>query len=302
MSIENKKDLIIDLYKQKHGTVYIAKQTGYSVSYIWKKLKDWDVPIWSHHEIASKYSFNEHFFDCIDTEEKAYWLGFIYADGYITKGHLRNGLGIAISIKDIDHLKKFKEAIKATNPIRIYTSKTGFKENTQYCRLVLHSKTLCDAAIKQGVVEHKTNILKPPPFLPDELKHHFIRGYIDGDGCIACSHIKKKTMVSLGYTVKILGTEQILDFIKKFVEDHEITKIKRYYKRKPEHIVQSLEITGNRKAKQFLDYIYKDATVYLERKHQRYCDLAELLNSRDAAKAAKVKSPKLLEGSGSNQI
>lgn len=287
MSIEDEKDLIIDLYKQKHGSTYLSKLTGYSPAYICKKLKDWGVQIWSHHEIASKYSFNEHFFDNINTEEKAYWLGFIYADGYITKGYLRNGLGISISIKDIDHLKKFKEAIQATNPIRTYINKTGFKENTQYCRLILHSKKLCDTMIKQGVVEHKTNILKPPPFLPDELKHHFIRGYIDGDGCIACSHRKKKTMVSIEYAVKILGTEQILDFIKKFVEDHEIAKINRYYKRKPEQIVQSLEIHGNKKVKQFLDCLYKDATVYLDRKYQRYCDLTELSNSRLTVKADK---------------
>ncbi len=56
---------------------------------------------------AGGYNINENVFDNIDTEEKAYWLGFLYADGYVTYKNYTIGLGVAL--KDIDHLRKFKD-------------------------------------------------------------------------------------------------------------------------------------------------------------------------------------------------
>ena len=73
------------------------------------------------------YTLNENFFETIDTEDKAYWLGFIYADGYITKSKTgQHNLGIKLSIKDLAHLQKFALDIKTNKPIGIY------KEQTQY--------------------------------------------------------------------------------------------------------------------------------------------------------------------------
>ena len=57
--------------------------------------------------VSRKYNFDENFFDKIDTEEKAYWLGFIYADGAIFK----RTLSIRLSTKDIHHLEKFKKIL-----------------------------------------------------------------------------------------------------------------------------------------------------------------------------------------------
>ena len=59
--------------------------------------------------------------------------------------------------------------------------------------------------------------------------------------------------------------------------------------------MSSLEFSGNVQVEKFLDIIYKDATVFLDRKHERYIELKELLTSRSEAKASCVKSPKLLE-------
>lgn len=51
-----------------------------------------------------KYTFNENIFSIIDNEEKAYWLGFLYADGYLTDQGL---FGCALQEKDKAHLNKF---------------------------------------------------------------------------------------------------------------------------------------------------------------------------------------------------
>jgi len=49
--------------------------------------------------------YNRHIFDKINTPEKAYWLGFIVADGYLNVE--RRMLRIKLGNKDKHHLEKF---------------------------------------------------------------------------------------------------------------------------------------------------------------------------------------------------
>ena len=63
-------------------------------------------------------------FETIDTEEKAYWLGFMYADGYI--GASRYSVGINLSLKDIDHLKKFCKYMGLTEQETAEIITTGY--------------------------------------------------------------------------------------------------------------------------------------------------------------------------------
>lgn len=279
MLTNEQKELIRTLYAQKHGAPYIAKQIGCktgSVSYFLKKegLQR------SSSEAAKKYNFNENFFETIDTEEKAYWLGFLYADGYVTSaGKYSFYVGLSINSQDRDHLIKFNECLNSNVPIHDYISASGYKVGTPYSRLLLSGETMYKNAIKQGVVEHKTDILKPPK-LSKHLIRHFIRGYFDGDGCLTFHNKKKKTTVSTEFAIKILSTKEMLDYFKDFIEENNIAKIKRYYKRKPEQTVQSLEISGNQQVKSFTDLIYQDAHIYLDRKYKRYQILINYLNSR----------------------
>lgn len=78
----------------------ISNKYGINRKTLTKYLKDQGV------EVTNNYNRSDFFreaFDVIDTEEKAYWLGFMYADGYIaSKG---NVVGLNLSLKDIDHLK-----------------------------------------------------------------------------------------------------------------------------------------------------------------------------------------------------
>jgi hypothetical protein len=69
---------------------------------------------------------NEHFFDLVDAEEKAYWLGFLAADGNVHK----NGMGISLTLqeRDKDHLNKFLKAIDSKAKIGVYLRKNGCKD------------------------------------------------------------------------------------------------------------------------------------------------------------------------------
>lgn len=273
LSIKQKED-ICRLYNEGNSTVEIGIMFNKTASSIAGYLTRSNIKLRSNKYNSRKYAFNESYFESIDTEHKAYWLGFMYADGYITN---KNKIGISLSINDIEHLEKFNNSILSNYPINQYEIKQGYKPGNMYCRVLMTSDKMYNDLINQGCVENKTNVIKAPN-IPKEMITHFLRGYIDGDGCITTK--RKSLNHSLEYKVCILGTEELLTYIKNFIEDNNVAHINKFHKRKPTHIVSSIELTGNKQVKHFLDLIYKDATVYLDRKHDKYIDLKSYCDSR----------------------
>jgi hypothetical protein len=185
-------------------------------------------------ENSRLYTHNETFFEVIDTEQKAYWLGFFYADGYVSSVQNKHLTGLSLSVVDKEHIEKFKNDINATNPIKIYTPTLSGYSDDDYCRILLSSETTYKQLIMQGVLEHKTSILMPPPHVPLHLKRHFIRGYFDGDGCITyyMHYDNKRDKRYFSSTIKIVGTSMFLDYIKEYIEENNIAHIGKYYRRK----------------------------------------------------------------------
>ena len=93
-----------------------------------------------------KYTYNKDFFEVIDTEEKAYWLGFIFADGYVNQsknelgGCINNELGIELSVKDIDHLKKFNKSLNGNVQVNIRNRVCFDGIECTMCNIRLYSK------------------------------------------------------------------------------------------------------------------------------------------------------------------
>lgn len=121
-----------------------------------------------------KLNIDELFFEQIDNEEKAYWLGFLFADGF------QNGqeMIVNLSVKDKLHLEKLKEALKSESEIR------ERNEINPQVTLRVSSKKLCADLDRHGCVKCKSYIVKYPGHLEPNLERHFIRGVFDGDGCI----------------------------------------------------------------------------------------------------------------------
>lgn len=126
-----------------------------------------------------------NYFEFIDSEDKAYWLGFIYADGCVTKDHKQ--LIINLAPKDYNHLEKFKQCIQGKYQIR-------FKDNNRYVSYCVSCKQFIEYLINDGCIPHKSLILQFPNtnILPIEYRRHFIRGYFDGDGCFSAIIRKRK--------------------------------------------------------------------------------------------------------------
>ena len=204
--------------------------------------------------------FDNTVFDIINTEEKAYWLGFIYADGYV--GSKTHDFEIALNMKDVEHLHKFNKFVKATDDL----VKIDLKNKRNRCRWSVSNSHFWESLNKLGVVPKKSLILTFPDetILPKELIIHFIRGYVDGDGCI----MTEETSVNK-LQLSFMGTKDMMDAFQKYfgtnkqLITHKTKNGEVYYLRF--RILQSIKI---------LQKMYKNATVYLDRKYQtwdKYC-------------------------------
>lgn len=211
-----------------------------------------------------KYFFNFNFFEKVDNELTAYWLGFLYADGCILP---QNKYGeqefkIAINEMDLELLEKFKEDIKSTYPIRYDHS----KNNSIVIQSLRSQKTVEDLK-KLGCFENKSLSLQFPTSeqVPEEYIHHFIRGYFDGDGSI--SKYQKKENYKYSYHINIVGTQ---DFITKLYNYFQMGGI---YPDKRKQNSWYLNIGGNKQVQKVYEIMYKNATRYMKRKYDKFQEL-----------------------------
>lgn len=256
----------------------ISKKYNISKQYFYNWFRKLNLPLRSNEINSRKYHFDENFFHDIDKPDKAYWLGFIYADGYITtKQKCGNRiLGISLSIDDINHLNKLNNCLQSDVPIKTYLQKTGYAVNTTYCRLTLTSKTLTDDLMSHGVYEKKTNILKPPQ-IPQHLIKDFIRGYFDGDGSVWFQY---KEGCKPQANIAFVGTNSLLNYFQlNLIENQIIKHTYKLNKRRPNQIVSDFKFGGNVQVLKFLKYIYEDASIFLDRKHDIYLQLKEMQNN-----------------------
>ena len=147
-----------------------------------------------------KIEGDQHFFDCIDTEEKAYWLGFIYANGYVIKTAKNHELGIELSVLDIEHLYKlnhiFNDYYKITKKMKSLNQIDRFNDNvernkySEMCSIRIYSKSIYNGLISNNIVQNKTKSNIFPKINDKKLFLHFLRGYIDGDGSYIIRHIR----------------------------------------------------------------------------------------------------------------
>lgn len=201
------------------------------------------------------YSLNENFFDDLSNEYAAYVLGFIYADGSINK----ETLTIALSIKDLDHLEKIRALLEYENTIEHYKVTTPQKKKKPAVRLCVHSKKITERLTNLGIVKGRNHFNNTLYFLPPEIYRHFIRGFVDGDGCL--DYHKKKWA-----RIRILGQRDILTWITATISEELDISRKNLRQRIG---IMTLEYGGPLQAKKIITWLYKDANIFLERKINR---------------------------------
>ena len=213
-----------------------------------------------------KIKGNYNFFENIDTEEKAYWLGFLAADGTVwkDKNGKRSSVCININSKDREHLEKFLKSTGIDSKIYDNLVSTGYSNESCMSRINIYSNKMADDLISHGVVQNKSLILEPPVGVPDNLIQHFIRGYFDGDGTI------NKNTTNNSYNFGMLGTHGMIEWIINWLElDTTIKKDKRTEDRNCYYF----QIAGTNKVYHYLTKLYKDSNIYLTRKYDKYLQL-----------------------------
>lgn len=214
----------------------------------------------------SRYVYNKDFFEIINTEEKAYWLGFIYADGCIAYNKkLNNGeLVLKLQWGDYKHLQKFNKSINGNIEVKKVVEELNGKNYLQ-CHLRVYSYKMVLDLIKHGVYINKTKILHFPKDIDNNLMNHFIRGYFDGDGCVSKDSAKKKT-IGANFTS---GSLSFLEDLRSFLYLYNINSY-IYQERKNTY---RLYIKGLKNYNTFFNYLYKNSTIYLERKLKKKNDI-----------------------------
>ena len=205
-----------------------------------------------------KYTYNKNAFDIIETEEDAYWLGFILADGYVSNGS-KPYLQIKLGEKDKNHLLKFIKYLGYTTDAVIKETTGGAYSRNNICYVVkISCRSISNNLQKYGLNGAKSQ--KEIPFiLPTiELQKAYIRGIIDGDGWI------RENQDGWG----VCGSLETMTYIKTFIQNNitdvsnnSITAYSNIYK---------FEMTSKYKTQIILDYFYKNANMYLDRKYQLY--------------------------------
>lgn len=298
------KEQIIELYKRGTSITQLSKQFNchnITIKYVLAKAKLYGKDVKIHQNIINEYlngesltnlekkykckrqniaivllyngydvenrqnrtKFNETIFDNIDSEEKAYWLGFIFADGYISSSKYT----FELSLKGADkkHLDKFNDFMQHEDKNHVKLSNVKLNDKVfERCRWSVTNKHLWETLNNLGCTPKKSLTLQFPNlniFKTKDLVLHFIRGYFDGDGCFSRT-INAKTVSP---NVSLLGT---YDFLFKISN---IIKLKGHFLHDQKHDQNTYSIYFSQSDTiSFLNYIYKNASIYLERKYNLY--------------------------------
>lgn len=319
---ENNLDKVeFDLFLRENGYLNKTRRTGVMINSYHNACLEYKDSLVSHGVIAKKYNlsgqslkkdlielelydpskdrarikaYNETIFDVVDTEEKAYWLGFIYADGYIysapsrkTEGRIDYNFELCTAEKDKEHLEKFAKFIKYEKPLKVTKAD---KNGHMRCRICLSSKHLWNTLNNYGCTPNKSLTLQFPEesiFKDKSLIIHFIRGYFDGDGCISYANA-----IHTEPCVNVLGSEQFLTkLLSYFPENYHNLQLHR------NHGFEETRFFGlsAKKALAFLLILYNNSTIYLQRKYDRFIYFCRLYK-----KLYNVKEGNIGEGCDAN--
>jgi hypothetical protein len=214
---------------------------------------------------APTHALNEDYFRDIDTEEKAYWLGFIAADGCVSTARgaiCPNRFSLGLAESDAAHLEAFRHAIGYAGAITVARKRrraTG--RETSVAVLAVGRERFVSHLVAHGIGPRKTYSLTPPgDDVPAKLKRHWWRGIVDGDGSLSAE--KNRRDRCLSWRVSLCGTRAVIDGFAAFVREH--ADITPYFENKG--VVWTATYSGVQYPQIVARLLYADATVYLPRK------------------------------------
>lgn len=269
-AVDDLKQTIISSYELGTSSVEIGIRLGFHRQTICSRLKEWKVPRRSTKQAARKYSLNHDYFETVNTEDKAYFLGLLYADGCVSIRNSNYELIISLVESDKHILDELKKRMGSDIPLYYIdyrrTGKHSAVVSNAY-RLDITSKKLILDLVDKGMVPRKTKVIRFPYWLCDDLRSHFLRGFLDGDGCIYTYSGKefRKT------TVIFVSADGFCRDIKSLLGERGI-RSSIIPKRNG---ISEVRVCGIRQSLPLLDYLYQgsDPSLRLGRKHDKYLEV-----------------------------
>lgn len=261
--LKNKVELVTKLHLDGKSNTEIAVITGHSSGGMNRFINSLGLP--PHPQ--NIYNVNESFFDKIDNEIKAYILGMFYSDGCVDNiGKMR----IQLQERDRYILERIKLEMGYTGPLyEIPIPKNNpYNSGKQVC-LCINRKVLSDKLINLGCSPNKSLVLSFPTKeqVPENVLKYFIRGFFDGDGGITKRFCISLTSTDI-FNIKLQKILVNLGIYSKY-----------YYRRKGKNTC-SLQINRLKDIKSFLDWIYEDSNIHLERKYNKYLEFLTFIKDK----------------------
>ena len=253
------KNKIVELYQGGMGATGIAALIKRSETFIKYNLKKLGVPIRTMDKYR-KYTLNPNYFDSIDTQEKAYWLGFLFADGCNYEN--RNEVKLCLKESDAHHIERFKLAIGANQPL-VHNAGNIRDGTTQ---VTICNKNFSASLARLGCIQNKSLVLQFPK-IPKKYLAAFMLGAFDGDGCI-CAH---------GPIFSVTGSyDFITGYQQALIDNCRLNKTKVSTKKElvPTGLREkawSLRYCGKGNCQKIRDFLYSGRiNCYLPRKHEKF--------------------------------
>lgn len=270
------KEDIKNKYLNGLSTVKIGDQYRVSHKIIARVLDEYGIPRTGTSK--RKYNLNEEYFNKIDTPNKAYIFGLLYADG--NNNLSKYTVSISLEEQDKHILESIRKELKSDKELEYldYSNKHdfGYTYKNQY-RLLFFSKKICESLFEKGMYQNKSLILEFPNWLNDDLKRHFVRGYFDGDGSY-CPHFSKNGKFQP--LITFTSTNNFcIDLQKYLIKSINIPCGNIYDASCHNGITKVLSFSGRLQVKTFLNWLYNDAEMYLERKYKKYIESLPYLNN-----------------------
>lgn len=222
-----------------------------------------------------KLPIDDYFFDDINTENKAYWLGFLMTDGNVC-GTM---IGMSLCLKDLTHIQKYKKVLRSKHKIyceHAFDRRTGSTHHK--CSLKFRSPHMVTSLQKWGVIPRKTSF-ETLPILSHDLIRHFIRGAIDGDGCIS-SHLPKSGKTPLYQIYLCSSSQRFIQQVSTYINwifGKVLGRISTV-KSTGHKTMYYLHYGGNQQAYKISHWLYSDCKTKLTRKYKRYLKLCKVVN------------------------
>ena len=256
--IDIDNNLVIERYNELKNLKKVAKSFGVSLRPIKRIFKENNITLTNR-----RYDVNHNYFENIDNEEKAYWLGFLFADGCVRKTKSGSQLVLKLSVKDEEHLKLFKDNIESEHKIGYHQNTTLTKKGTpstsDNCLIRINSNKLINDLINQGCIPRKTFTINKP-IIDEKFYKDFIRGFYDGDGNFFYSEKTKASVVTI-----VCASEKFREFLIEVMS--KIPNIGKIHENKEKYTIKIVNIVG---IVSFLDYVYEESNIHLKRKKEYY--------------------------------